>query len=221
MFRPEEIQAAREAAGRLVGDPHPLVERLGSPRSVWADERKPAEAMPRVRDQASLREFLRWYREELLLPVEVPAIRQAWRHQMQYEPSELLALDLQLAGERRLRPLAGASRAVGRSQLRRLRPMRDQRLARRYDEAVELGAAHGWHLLVHGLVLGIFSLPLRQGLVHYARQTTAGFIWRAAVPLELRETECQALFQEATRGLARAVSRRLHPADRPTLLICR
>jgi urease accessory protein UreF len=221
MFQPEEIQAAREAAGRLVGDPHPLVERLGSSRSVWETGREATEAMPRVEDRASLRAFLRWYREELLLPVEVPAIRRAWRHQMRYEPSELLALDLQLAGERRLRPFAGASRAVGRAQLRRLRPMRDQRLARRYGEAVELGAAHGWHLLVHGLVLGVFSLPLRQGLVHYARQTTAGFIWRAAGPLELRERDCHALFQEATRGLARAVSRHLHPTDRPTILICR
>lgn len=220
MLQPEEIQAAREAAGRLVGDPHPLTERLGAPLLAAASAAATAAA-PAVRDRASLRAFLRWYREELLLPVEVPAIRRAWGHQVRHEPRELLELDLRLAGESRLRPFAAASRAVGHTQLRRLRPMRDQRLVQRYAGAVELGLAHGWHLLVQGLVLGVFSLPLRQGLMGYARRTTAAFVRRAAGPLELREAESRRFLEEATRGLGRAVGRHLDARTGPTILICR
>lgn len=180
-----------------------------------------AVVAPAVHDRASLRVFLRWYREELLLPVELPAIRRAWGHQVRHEPRELLELDLRLASESRLRPFATASRAVGHAQLRRLQPMRDQRLIQRYAGAVDVGLAHGWHLLVQGLVLGVFSLPLRQGLLGYARRTTAAFVRRAAGPLELREVESRRLFDEATRGLGRAVGRQLGARSGPTIMICR
>jgi hypothetical protein len=221
MSQTEELLVAQSAAERLVGDLHPLADCLASP-DVSKGGRGLLERMPRVRDRASLRAFLDWYREELLLPLELPSIRHAWGHFARYEPRELIALDLALARAPEMRPFAAASRAVGRSQLRRLLPMRDQRLVQRYYRAVEIGQANGWHVLVYGVVLGLFSLPLHQGTLTYARQTMGGFIGRAAGPLELRLKECDALLEEATAPVVGA----LRPDNRgpdqpPTLLICR
>ncbi len=36
------------------------------------------------------------------------------------------------------------------------------------------GQAHGWHTLVYGIMLAVYSWPLRQGLMHYARETMGG-----------------------------------------------
>ncbi|MCP5524569.1 MAG: hypothetical protein H7A46_23825 [Verrucomicrobiales bacterium] len=221
MSQTEELQVAQSAAERLVGDLHPLAACLASPEIAEAG-RGLLLRMPRVRDRASLRAFLGWYREELLLPVEMPSIRHAWGHFARYEPRELIALDLALARAPEIRPFAAASRAVGRSQLRRLLPMRDQRLVQRYYRAVESGRANGWHVLVYGVVLGLFSLPLHQGTLTYARQTMGGFIGRAAGPLRLRLAECDALLEEASEPVAGTLRFEKRDANQPpTLLICR
>lgn len=70
-------------------------------------------------------------------------------------------------------PFASPSRQIGRRQLARLRPLRDERIVRRYLAAVESGRADGWHTVVYGLTLALYSLPLRQGLLHYAQETLA------------------------------------------------
>ena len=46
----------------------------------------------------------------------------------------------------------------------------------RYLAAVQAGEAQAWHTLVFGVVLALYSLPLRQGLTHFAQQTLGGFI---------------------------------------------
>lgn len=221
MFQSEEMQVASQAAERLVGDPHPLAVRIGAPFSTDRGLANAVAPPPGVVDVASLAGFLGWYRRELLVPVEFPAIRRAWDHHARYELRELIDLDLRLAQDPRVRPFAAASRAVGRSQLRRLLPMRDQRLVRRYYEAVDCGRANGWHVLVYGVVLGLFSLPLRQGLQHYARQAVAGFIERAAGPLRLRVATCDRLFEEATVDLGTDLEAPCGGGRAPNLLICR
>jgi len=84
----------------------------------------------------------------------------------------LILLDLLLAGEPQLQDFAAPSRRVGQSQLQKLRPLRDQRMVQRYLQAVDGGQANAWHTLVYGLTLAVYSLPLRQGLLGYAHQTT-------------------------------------------------
>ena len=118
---------------------------------------------------------------------------------------ELVALDQSLAGQPILTEFAAASRRVGQSQLRKLRPLRDQRVVQRYLHAVESGEAHGWHTLVYGLTLAVYSLPLRQGLLGYAHQTTRGFIYSAARMLSLSERQCRALFDSLCASLPEAV----------------
>jgi len=118
---------------------------------------------------------------------------------------ELIALDVELADQPLLKSFAAASRRVGRCQLQKLRPLRDQRMVQRYLQAVNGGTAYGWHTLVYGLTLEVYSLPSRQGLLGYAQQTTRGFIYSAARNLKLSECSCRDLFDELCAPLPAAV----------------
>ncbi len=189
-----EPQRAIRSAAELAGDLAPLLEQLGLPAGVVGPQAVPALLnCPRVEDLPSLRRFLETYRAQVLLALELPAIRRAFEHACRFEVCELLAFDRELGREPLLAPFALASLHVGREQLRRLRPLRDQRLVQRYLQAVEAGEASGWHTLVYGVTLSLYSLPLRQGLLGYARQTLGGFTNAAARSLHLPETEIQGL----------------------------
>jgi len=214
----ELLTSLPAVAARLVGDPHPLCRQILPPTRPGTRIAPEAALPAAVRDLPSLRGFLTWYRTELLVPVEMPAIRQAFGHASRYELRELLDLDRRLRDEPRLRSFAGASRAVGRSQLWRLLPMRDQRLVRRYWHRLEEGQAHGWHMLIYGVVLSVFSLPLRQGLLNYGRQTLAGFVNSAAHSLRLPEAECQALLDGECGTLGAGTERVLGPGRTPLRL---
>ena len=76
----------------------------------------------------------------------------------------------------------------------------------RYLNAVEAGQAQGWHTLVYGLTLAVYSLPARQGLLHYARQTLFGFIYAAARPLQLGEADCRLLLEELCAALPKELA---------------
>jgi urease accessory protein UreF len=201
-----QTQLALSDAAEWLGDWHPLADQLGSTDglvtlgSVSASLRLvPAHNLP------SLRQFLRDYQSQILLPVELPAIQNAHGHAAHNEVRELVALDQRLAGQPILSSFAAASRRVGQSQLRKLRPLRDQRVVQRYLHAVENGGANGWHTLVYGLTLAVYSLPLRQGLLGYAHQTTRGFIYSAARVLRLSEHQCRALFDSLCADLPQAI----------------
>ena len=71
--------------------------------------------------------------------------------------------------------------------------------------AVERGEAHGWHTLVDGVTLAIYSLPLRQGLLGYAQQTTVRF---PAIRLTLAQTNrsaSTAILAQLANGFPAAV----------------
>ena len=135
----------------------------------------------------------------------MPTIQRGYFHAARHEVRELVILDQQVARDSAMEPFASASRRVGASQLRKLRPLRDERVVQRYLRAVEAGQAHGWHTLVYGLTLAVYSLPLRQGLLGYAHHTTRGFIYAAARRLRLSPEEHQSLFDDLCAELPRAV----------------
>jgi len=198
-------QLAHDPA-QWLGDAHPLVVQLG-PADGLASLHGLADSL-RTQPVASLpalREFLRCYHERVLLPHELPAIQAAFAHASRHEIRELVALDQQLSREPALQDFADASRRVGQAQLQKLRPLRDERAVQRYLHAVENGEAHGWHTLVYGLTLALYSLPLRPGLLGYAQQTTRGFIQAAARSLPLTESNCRELFAERCAPLPAAV----------------
>ncbi|MGA2656742.1 MAG: urease accessory UreF family protein [Verrucomicrobiota bacterium] len=202
----KQTQVALSDAAEWLGDWHPLAEQLGSTDGlVTLASASSLLRLGPVQDLCSLRRFLRAYQARILLPFELPAIQSAHTHATCNGVHELVALDRQLAGEPLLQYFAGPSRRVGRSQLQKLRPLRDVRLLQRYLRAVEAGEARGWHTLVYGLTLAIYSLPLRQGLLGYAHQTTRGFIYSAPRSLRLSERTCRALFDELCAGLPAAI----------------
>ncbi len=185
------------ATGELLGDAHPLLDQLGSPGEIARTGLTPgALGWRHVTDLTSLRNFLDGYREQVLIPVELPSIVAAYQHAARGEARELIALDAALRGQIVIQPFAVASCRVGQRQLNRLRPMRDQRLVQRYLAALEAGEALGWHTLVYGVSLATFSLPLRQGLQNYIERTVGGFIQSSAKSLRLTEAAGTALMSE-------------------------
>ena len=192
-----EIKAMPNSPAELLGDAHPLLDQLGVPEDLVAAGVLPATlAFARITDMSALHSFLDAYRAQILVPVELPAIIAAHGHASRGEVRELITLDERLAHEPMLRPFAQASCRVGQRQLSKLRPMRDQRVVQRYLAALAEGKAHGWHTLVYGLTLAMFSLPLRQGLQNYVEQTMRGFLRGAARPLHLTEAESAVLLAE-------------------------
>lgn len=202
----KRTQLALNDAAEWLGDWHPLAEQLSSADGLLTLASVSSELrLPSVHDSISLERALRQYQAQILLPLELPAIQAAYGHASRNELQELIALDQGLQAQPILQKFAAASRRVGQGQLQKLRPLRDQRIVRRYLHAVETGMAHGWHTLVYGLTMEIYSLALRQGLLGYAHQTTRGFIYSAARMLHLSEHQCRDLFESLCVGLPEAV----------------
>lgn len=214
----ELLQTLSAEAALLLGDPHPLTRQLGRPSRAEALPSAGVDLHTCVTDADSLRRFLLAYRAEVLLPVELPSIVSAQHHGVRGASRELIALDRELSADGRLRRFAEASWAVGRGQLRRLLPMRDQTIVRRYWQAVEAGEARGWHVAVYGLVLAVYALPLRQGLASYAQQTLESFIASAAGRLRLNEGATGGLRREMTDHVPALVTAALGSAAGPRAL---
>ncbi len=205
-----ETKTAPPLPADLLGDAHPLLEQLGTPDELAVTGTVTgAMEFSRVRDLPSLRAFLDTYHAQVLRPLELPAIVSAYQHAVRGEARELIALDQSLAKETGFRDFAVASCRVGQRQLSKLRPLRDQRVVQRYLAAIKSGDARGWHTLVYGVSLAMFSVPLRQGLQNYIEQTTRGFIERAAGSLRLSENQSVELsahyFLAAPAAVARAL----------------
>lgn len=193
----KQSQLALDDAAEWLGDWHPLAEQLGSTDGlVELASVASLLRLPPVRDAGSLQRFLRDYQRRILFPIEFPAIHASYGHTGRCELRELVELDQSLAHQPVLQRFAGASCRVGKAQLQKLRPLRDHRMVQRYLQAVNSAVAHGWHTLVYGLSLEVYSLPLRQGLLGYAWQTTRGFIYAAARPLRLSEHDCRELYDD-------------------------
>ena len=212
-----QSQLALSDAAEWLGDWHPLAEQLGSTEGlVTLTSVSASLRLAPVHNQPSLRRFVSDYQSRILLPFELTAIQRAHSHATRHEVRELIAFDRSLAGEQLLQAFASASRRVGQSQLRKLRPLRDQRVVQRYLDAVDGGQASGWHTLVYGLTLAVYSLPLRQGLLGYAHQTTRGFIYSAARMLNLSERQCRTLFETLCADLPAAIENLLAESTPPT-----
>lgn len=194
------------ATAELLGDLRPLIERIGSSESLAAlAGASDSSQLRQITTPENLRAFLQDYQTRILLPLELPSIQRAFNHAARNELRELLAYDSQLADDPARQNFAEASRHVGQTQLQRLRPLRDLRLVQRYIAAVTQGKARGWHTLVYGITLTVYSLPLRQGLCGYAIQTTRGFIQAAAPSVGLSENAASEMLAELSLAFPAAV----------------
>jgi urease accessory protein UreF len=211
MFRHEQV--LRREPAELLGDWHPLVAQLGSTEGLI--EFAAVASLLRlgtIGHETTLRQFLERYARELLVPHELPAIKRAFDHATNNELRELIAFDRAQAVVPPVRDFASASRRVGQAQLRRLKPLRDHRFIQRYLLAVNEGRAEGWHTLVYGVTLAVYSLPLRQGLLHYGAETLRGFVQLACRSLTVSEAVLRRMLDERLADLAATVDQML-PAD--------
>ena len=194
MFSTEQVLNLEPS--QLLGDWHPLVAQLGSTEGLSEF----SAIAGRLRLQAVdtphlLEEFLFRYQEELLFPVELPAVQRAFEHASRNELREFIAFGLDQDLNRELRDFASASRRVGHAQAVRLKPLRDCRFVQRYLRAMEAGEADTWHTLVYGMTLSLYSLPLRQGLVHYGAETLRGFAQIACRHMTVSERRYQSMLR--------------------------
>lgn len=173
---PRFAPSPEAGATAVTGDARSLTNRLGSPAVVNASTGSSLTADGRPMNLASLRAFVVDYRDRVLAGSEVDAIRRAYEYARLGHARELIALDTEWASSATERPFRQASMAVGRRQLASLRPLRDQRVIQRYAAAVDAGDAKGWHVIVYGIALAVFGIPLQTGLLHYAQQTLGGFM---------------------------------------------
>jgi urease accessory protein UreF len=208
-----ESRTAQSEAENLLGDFCALLRQLGVRGTLPACDTPLALPSEPIAGLPVLQSFLNAYLTQILLPLELPAIVEACDRVRRGQTRELIALDRQLAGETRLAPFASASRKIGVLQLQRLKPLRDERTVRRYLCAVESGRAGGWHTLVYGLTLAVYSFPLRQGLLHYARETLSGLARAAAGPAAFSDPPCQEMLETILARLPKAVERSLPPCE--------
>lgn len=200
-----------ETGMELLGELHRFAEQVGSPRELIAlGTASLSLGAVRGKSPAAFEQFLETYCSQVLVPLELPAIHQAYGHASRYEVRELIASDLKLGQEPKLRSFAAVSHCLGTAQLQKLRPLRDQRLVRRYWEAVENGEAHGWHTIVYGLILAVFSLPLRQGLLNYGEQVIRGFIDSGGCTFHISSEQSGALYSRLCAPLPSAIERILN-----------
>ena len=187
-----------------------LEEQLGSPDEATAiNSAAFAASLINIRTPDQFREFLTNFQAKTLANDELPTILRAYNNALRNEVREIVALDRSLEDRFPNEALANASERVGRNQLRRMRALKTERVVTRYWDAVHKKEAHGWHTVVFGVVLAVYSIPLRQGLNHYGQQTIRGFLEAGAASLRLRAPEINELESSLLAGMPQLVERAL------------
>ena len=208
-----EAEIARREAENLLGDFCALLRHVGVPGALPALDSPLAPLSEPITSLPALQSFLDTYFSQILLPVELPAIVEAYGCVRRGQARELIALDRRLAEEARLAPFTSASQKIGAIQLRRLQPLRDERTVQRYLRAVDSSRAGGWHTLVYGLTLAVYSFPLRQGLLHYARETISGLARAATEPENIFDVPGQEMLETILARLPGAVEQVVPACD--------
>lgn len=158
-----------------------------------------------IKSIEDLRKHAFSYQTGVLHPIEFPGVIRAWQFASQCGSQELVQLDQELSSLPNLQTLAAASQHIGRIHLKRLRPLRDQRVVQRYLAAIERGDARGWHMIVYGLILSVYSIPLCQGLIHYGCASVRGLLSSGAATIRGPQAAVLALEDEAVLNLPGAV----------------
>ena len=70
---------------------------------------------------------------------------------------------------------------------------------------MDRGEATGWHVIVFGILLAVFSLPLRDGLVHFATRTQASLVESASTAIAVTRPERDRLREESEAPLPAAI----------------
>lgn len=188
---PTDLKHNVAGAAALSGKIHALVEQLAVPDTGSPSPLPPSLAAAKSMD--GLRRFVAHHATETLSAKEWPVILRAWQLARAGHSRELIALDAEWGRWVGQADFAGASFRVGRRQLSKLRGLKHERVISRYLAAIDAGTARGWHPIVYGVVLAVYNLPLRQGLMNFGTQTLASLVTAAEQAYRLPAAECQEL----------------------------
>ena len=162
----------------------------------------------RVGTVLELSALLERYRVTMLEPVELHTVAAAHRHAARGEVLELIALDEALAGTHpKWLQLAPASQRFGTDHLKRLQPLRDERVVQRFLDAARKGRAPANHTVVFGLTMAVFSIAPRQGLADYAHSALEAVMATVAGKLKLTQAERNDLINRSQSRLPEAIER--------------
>ena len=191
------------------GGQHPYAAQLDALEGVLCvDTIAGALGTARVGTVLELSVLLERYRVTLLEPMELPAVTAAHRHAARGEALELIALDESLAGTHlEWLQLAPASQRFGTDHLKRLQPLRDERVVQRFLAAACKGRTPANHPVVFGLTMAVFSIAPRQGLADYAHSALESVMATAAGKLKLTQADRNDLINRSQSRLPEAIER--------------
>lgn len=207
-----QTQQATSKNAWPLGEAFALIERLGTAESLESARAVAAGlSLPQIEQLPDLKAFLEAYDRHLLRSVEFPIILRAYGHVTRGQARELVELDQQIKSVSHLTLFANASRQIGCQQLERLRPLRDHRVVQRYLAALDANQASGWHPVVFGMAMAVYSLPMRQALLHYGEETLAGLAMAAAKARHFSDKACREILDPLIAGLPAAIDQVLLP----------
>lgn len=198
--KPEQLFVDRTGHhGPVLGELPALLDQLGRADEIDLQ----ALAHPEAASWDLFVEFIAAFKSKVLYEHELPAIYRAYLHARANEGRELIELDQQLSALGK--PFADASRRIGQMQLQWLTPLRGERVVAKYYAALQEGKAQGWHTLVYGLTLAVYSIPARQGLVGYATQILNRYVDAAVRAFSVTQEERRKLLDELCADLPQRV----------------
>jgi urease accessory protein UreF len=172
-MKPVQIKAQRPQVSDsemmpFSGAPLDLMDRIGPTAPLFSFTGPDAVLLPGpITNATGLKTFLCAYATQVLNPVELPLIARACACALRNQARELIELDHTVGTLPGMDVFSEASRIIGRERLQHLRPLKDHRVAQRYLAALDEGRVVGWHPVVYGVFLAIYSVPPRQGLLRY------------------------------------------------------
>ena len=203
------MQTALDTDTLPAGGQHPYAAQLDALEGMLcADAIAGALGTARVGTVLELSVLLERYRVTLLEPIELHTVAAAHRHAVRGEVLELIALDEALAGTHpEWLQLAPASQRFGTDHLKRLQPLRDERVVQRFLDATRKDRAPANHPVVFGLTMAVFSIAPRQGLGDYAQSALEAVVATAAGKLKLTQEDRQDLIDRSQARLPEAIER--------------
>lgn len=174
-------------AESLLGEVQSLAEEAGGP--PWFVSNRPSKGV--AESVEALSHHLHHYLTETLSRQEWPVIVRARTLTQEGKHQDVVQLDQEWGLKAHQNPFSEASFRVGRRQLSKLRGLRQERVIHHYWKAIEKGTAQGWHPVVFGVVLGVYHLPLRTGLIQFASHSLEGMVTSAERIGRLPAKACQ------------------------------
>ena len=144
-----------------------------------------------VRDEASLRDFLRGQIVPALRELELPYLRFGFDAATAGDLDALCAIDREISAWKLARETREASAQLGVRRLKALRVICDAPLLAGFEQCVERSSARGHHLVVCGLQAAVEGMPAFAALTAYFYQSLAAMCAAALKLIRIGQDGCQ------------------------------